>query len=359
MRVEDHQATPNVVDSPTVEGGDKARVITPSPRGRAFPTLSGSGRSVRAVTEMPDAETRLLSEREQGRGPRERVEPVPRALEPHLRTWLATFLHPRLERRVAARLGLELTPRDRIPSTVGPPRELAWHPALRDTVLLDAIDLALQWDDAMNNQLGLPRSLMVDDEGEPHPQYRRLHELGDLHELLDDGGSTYRVWAPPEEGTARLISRVDPTVQASADRAGSVPTPTAGTLLRQAWSQAYSRDTDPDGAYRDAVRAVEVAISTVVSPTNDRQTLGTAIRDLRSGAHNYELVLLDKPGAGTVDPLVGLLERLWEGQKSRHGAGHGARSSTLHEARAAVQIAVLAVQWLTDGALRRRPPETS
>lgn len=108
------------------------------------------------MTEVPDAETRRLCERGLGRRPRERVEPVPRALEPHLRTWLATFLHPHLERWVATRLGLELTPRDRIPSTVGPPRELARHPALQATALLDAIELALQWDDALTTSSASP-----------------------------------------------------------------------------------------------------------------------------------------------------------------------------------------------------------
>ena len=59
-------------------------------------------------------------------------------------------------------------------------------------------------------------------------------------------------------------------------------------------------------------------------------------------------------GDGSVGPLVEMLERLWRGNVCRHG-GRVYRDQTLAEARAAVQLAVTCVQWLSTGVLRHRP----
>ena len=51
-------------------------------------------------------------------------------------------------------------------------------------------------------------------------------------------------------------------------------------------------------------------------------------------------------GDGSVGPLVEMLERLWRGNVCRHG-GLVYRDQTLDEARAALQLAVTCVQWLS------------
>lgn len=303
---------------------------------------------------MTDREARLLSEREGRRRPFARTEPVPPALRPALRGWLGRFWGPHLEERVALRLGLELTPRGRLPRSVSPPTRLAHHPGLDDDwLLLDAVDLTLQWDEALNEQLGLQQLTPPTDDGEPWPQFTRLRELSELDTLFDDSGSTYQVWAPPGAAAPTLTTRVDPTLQASLDHTvASADRPAAG-LLARAWSKAYGRETDPDGAYLDALRAVETLACPLVLPASSRATLSSVTHHLRSAPQNWEL-LMTKLGDGSVDPLVEVFDRLWHGNlASRHGS-LGYREVTLVEARAGVQLAAVCVQWLTDGVLRPR-----
>lgn len=279
-------------------------------------------------------------------------EGVPGHLAEPLRTWVSQFLASgNLRDRVAARLRID------------PPEPGAWWaPDVVEQAegrLLDIIDMALLTDRRLHFEVEVLG--MVPDEAAgavpwiepamwPSSSLRARHVQA-LDDLLEDGRSVYTVWW---ETPLRLVRRTDPTTQSAVEQVLTDAGTTVAALLRQAWSSAYAPTPDPNAGYRDAVRVVEAAIAPVVSPNNDRQTLGTAVHDLRNGAHHYELVLLDKTGDGAIEPLLVLLERLWEGQKSRHGAGFGARDQTVAEARAAVQVAVLAVQWLSDGALRHR-----
>lgn len=187
------------------------------------------------------------------------------------------------------------------------------------------------------------------------PHFTRLRELTELDELLDDGGSTYQVWAPPEEDTAKLVSRVDPAMQAGVDRASAGADVTASELIRRAWSKAFGLDTDPDGGYLDGLRAVERLACPLVLPDNGRASLNNVVQHLNSpgGAARWELVLT-KVGDGSVEPIVAMFDRLWHGNlASRHGSLNY-REVTLAEARDGMQLAVVLVQWLSEGVLRQR-----
>ena len=50
-----------------------------------------------------------------------------------------------------------------------------------------------------------------------------------------------------------------------------------------------------------------------------------------------------------------MMELLWTGQTSRHGAQTVARRETQQETAMAVHLAVLLVHWFTTGAVRRKP----
>lgn len=129
---------------------------------------------------------------------------------------------------------------------------------------------------------------------------------------------------------------------------------TAG-LLADAWRQTYGRPTDPTTAYRQAVRAIEQVACPLVLPNNPKATLGNVRDHLRDAPHKWTFTLVDKDDAGTVDPVVTMFDRLWTGQVSRHGGGRTSREQTQTEAEAAVHLAVVLIQWLTIGALRRLP----
>jgi hypothetical protein len=66
-------------------------------------------------------------------------------------------------------------------------------------------------------------------------------------------------------------------------------------------------------------------------------------------------VLPDADGAPRdVDPLVNMLELLWQAQVSRHGGAPKSRHQDQAEAAAAVHLAAVLVQWLSTGVLRKR-----
>lgn len=183
-----------------------------------------------------------------------------------------------------------------------------------------------------------------------HGDYARLLRQR-LDHILDLGRSAYRV----AENGRQLEPRIDPTVTALFEQTTDVAPPTAADLLRDAWSTIYCRDPDSTGAYRQAVRAVEHLACPQVLPDDGIATLGKVISQYKQGGHKWQFVLVDRDDAGTVDPLLGMLDRLWTGQVSRHGGGRNSRDQTTAEAEAAVHLAATLVQLLATGTLTRRP----
>ncbi|MBM7503766.1 hypothetical protein ACFPER_09795 [Agromyces aurantiacus] len=167
-----------------------------------------------------------------------------------------------------------------------------------------------------------------------------------LEALLRAGGSEWRVGR--RTGNAGLERRVPQGVVDAAE-AVMATSSTAGALLSEAWHAAFGRSPNPEEAYEKAIKAVEEAGASVVSPRNGRATLGTMIRDMESQG-NWVLPL--STSESTVP--VAMARGLWQGQESRHG-GNGYRTPTPEEAEAAVLLAVPLVQWFSSGALQRRP----
>lgn len=263
--------------------------------------------------------------------------------------WLSDFLDPDLERRVALQLEIELMPREFYADSAGPPQELYRHARVD---LLDAADVALQLDEELRRQIQ-----RIDRERESSTRAvgapsQRAELAVRLAKLLDDANSVYRVGRGADD-RLRVLRRLDPSVQAAAEEAIETAEPTVSELLRQAWIGTYSRTPDPDGAYLDAVRAVETLAGPLVLPKSTRATLSSVVKHLRDAPQKWELTLT-KVGDGSVEPVVEMFDRLWHGNlASRHGS-LDYREVTLAEARAAVHLAVTLVQWLTDGVLRPR-----
>jgi hypothetical protein len=53
-------------------------------------------------------------------------------------------------------------------------------------------------------------------------------------------------------------------------------------------------------------------------------------------------------------PLIAMIELLWTGQTSRHGARPPTRPETFEEAQMAVYLAMTLVHWFVSGAASRR-----
>lgn len=140
----------------------------------------------------------------------------------------------------------------------------------------------------------------------------KVWRIDELEGLLEVGGSVWE--AVRDEQGRRLQRRAIGPVGDVMGEIGSTSART-DTHLRIAWSKIMGRDPDPTGAYREAVRAVEVAAKPVVSPNDSIPTLGKMIQALDDKPEKWETVL-----HGGVSSVTALARDLWKGQFDRHGS---------------------------------------
>lgn len=188
------------------------------------------------------------------------------------------------------------------------------------------------------------------------PEYP--HTIGQIEAVLANGHSAWRVATDRRSLVRRISVPAVHVVEAAIAQAG----PNAGNHLHAAWHAAFARQPDTTRAYSEAIKAVEAAAIPAVVPyasgkEKDRigkATLSWVTRVL--AGHREEWCVAIPPGAHGhgVDVVVAMVELLWEGQKDRHGGVHKTPPPPVETARAAVQLAVLLVQWFTDGTIRRR-----
>jgi hypothetical protein len=178
----------------------------------------------------------------------------------------------------------------------------------------------------------------------------------DLIQMLAAGSSA---WQVNSDGTG-LVRRVDATsteaftkTVRAASAASAVGS--AADQIQSAWAELYGPHIDPPAAYRAAVQAVESAAQATIEPNNTKATLGTMLGRLRNAPARYELVIPGPDQTGNIEPLIKMMELLWTGQTSRHGAQTVTRRETQQETVMAVHLAVLLVHWFTTGAVRRKP----
>jgi hypothetical protein len=172
-----------------------------------------------------------------------------------------------------------------------------------------------------------------------------------LQNLLGTGGSAWRVAADHRS----LERRVDDTVAEAAQTVVSMPNKSAGHHLAIAWKAAYGLHPDATKAYSEAIKAVEAAAASVVSPNNAKATLGTIIGDLKQAPGKWELVILGPDRAPRdISSLLAMLELLWQGQSDRHGGVAPTIPIPPGAAPMAVHLAVSLVQWFQSGAVRKR-----
>lgn len=290
-------------------------------------------------------------------------EGVPPHLDGPLRAWARAFIAGALEQRVALQMGITTGQSDlraaALDAAHGHPSQLV-DLLLSGSELLEAIDRALQLDQQLHwevNVVGMEEDSNQASLADWIPLHRwprsshRATAVAELAQLLRDAASAYRVsWDVP----LHLTRRVDPTVQAAADETAAAADPATAELLRNAWTQIYGRDPNPTNGYGTAVRAVETVACPLVLPNNQSATLGQVIAHLRDAPGQWELGLVDKNGHGSIEPLVAMLERLWQAQVSRHGGGASSRDQTQDEAEAAIHLAMVCVHWLSTDVLRRR-----
>lgn len=246
---------------------------------------------------------------------------------------------------------------DDVPAWLAPPL-LSW---IRDQTG-GGLDIESSWRHTLSSKLRKPipnvyKQIKVGDyldiidgiilvmrERDPFMKTHFVHDLRKLDRYLKDGGSLYRV------GPRGLEQRVQTELQETADRVFASRS-RAAQYLMGAWQKAWSRDPDASGAYREGVQAVEAAYRPIVSPDNERATLGTIISNMRDKPTKFRVRLQSGNGNDNVARVVAMLELLWKSQFDRHGTDDETvpLSVSIKEAQDAVALATILVHLAQQG----------
>lgn len=313
--------------------------------GKILPSSTSIDISYMACTiERAVSGLRLLSERVAGREEEPLMDGAPPHLRPALLHWLEragdeSKADVTLYQRLALRLRIEYDPvgyKQYAPSSGGGPKSPAGKAAAGryfgevlnrygDEVLLDAVDLMLQV------------------EGGP-----ARSAPGDLEDVLEIGGSAWRVSVDGSHLERRVLEPVRDAVQRAIDEATAAKS-SAAEHIKEAWRQTYGRNPDPTKAYSEAIKAVESAAIPVVLPNDKKATLGKVVPHLRNNKGDWECAV----HPGSVDTPLAMMESLWQGQSDRHAGSTPTVPVKQAEAEAAVHLATTLVHWFLSGAIKR------
>lgn len=169
-----------------------------------------------------------------------------------------------------------------------------------------------------------------------------------LDALLRDGGSIWTVSDTPRR-LERRASEEEHELYVRATAHGD----DAAEQLREAWGKVYGRDPNPSDAWDHAIKAVEILLHPVVSPTNSKATLGSMLAALEARPDSWTVRLeSSSKKVSAVEALTGMLRTMWP-NPDRHGSGSGSsRPPTSEEAEQVVRLAVFAVSWFRVKSLR-------
>lgn len=180
-------------------------------------------------------------------------------------------------------------------------------------------------------------------------QGRAPQHVSALQSILRRSGSNWTVGN--RGGRYGLVERVPSGVAKAVESVMSKQDLASGKL-REAWDKAYGVNPSPSHAYYDAVKAVEILSTPLISRTDQDPTLGKDINVLRTGGHKWQFVMAGSKHATAVEHLVSVMQLLWHSQSDRHGH-EDYKDVTLEEAKAAVLLASTLVGWFSQDALRR------
>lgn len=183
------------------------------------------------------------------------------------------------------------------------------------------------------------------------PEIEDYRHVRRLEEVLAVGNSAYKVSEDYQRLEMRVMPEVVAATQAVVDAAGR--TGSAGEHLAVAWTAAYGRKPDPVKAYSEAIKAVEAAAAPVLTPNDLKATLGTLRGHLKAHLAQYQLAV-DNGGTQGAQVLLDVMSLLWDNQTSRHGGVQPTVPETPEAGRAAVDLAVMLVQWFVSGAVQKR-----
>jgi hypothetical protein len=171
-----------------------------------------------------------------------------------------------------------------------------------------------------------------------------------LNKALAKGGSVWEV-RPVESGVPfQLVRRATGPVLEVIEHLQPA-NQRAHAHLSQAWTKLMGRNPDPSGAYREAIRAVEVVAAPVVTPEDKLATLGKIIGALRDKPENWTVDLVEATPAQVTE----MAAMIWQSQFDRHGTHDETvpLNVSQEQADAAVHVAIAMVRLFVGGHIAR------
>lgn len=167
-----------------------------------------------------------------------------------------------------------------------------------------------------------------------------------LQDLLTQAGSVWAVSADFSSLQKRVAPELTSLVSEIVSGEGS-----AAQHLTRAWSELYGRSPDPSKACAEAIKAMEAAAAPVISPENLKATLGTINADIRAKPSKFQTVLGDGNAAGSIEPVLALMDAAWKAQVDRHAGINPTVPVSAEQAEMIVSAAVIVVHWFALGSV--------
>lgn len=218
-------------------------------------------------------------------------------------------------------------------------------PTNPQALMLDYIDFILsKIGDAANNAADATTGQLE--------KYTALYH--DLDHILETAGSKWRIGK--RNNLQGLVERVDHTMDEAADKAMS-ECGDAGELLAQAWQQLFGRDPNPTEAYNTTIRALDVAANPILSPNDAKATLGKSLSAMRDQHWRYKIEV-EEPNSQRPDEAPrnvdgGVVQLMMRTILENHNTRHAGGEITNEQARAAIFLAVPAIQAFHDDLLTK------
>ena len=174
-----------------------------------------------------------------------------------------------------------------------------------------------------------------------------------LEHILKSAGHVLRV----SPDGSRLVERIEPTLWDEYEQVTRLDDQ-ASQYMQEAWALAFGRNPNVGDAWSKAIKAIETLLKPIVSPKNNKATIGSMTSELRQAPDKWECKLPDreykangetnvKPG---IEVIIDALATIGY-QPDRHGSDQP-QDVDEATARSVLFLATTVVGWLRDGILR-------
>lgn len=174
-----------------------------------------------------------------------------------------------------------------------------------------------------------------------------------LEHILKSAGHVLRV---SPDGN-RLVERIDPALWDEYEQV-TQPDDQASQYMQEAWALAFGREPNLSDAWGRAIKAIETLLKPIVSPKNNKATIGSMTSALRQSPDKWECKLPDRfynvngeiNSKRGIEVFIDALATIGY-QPDRHGSDQP-QDVDEATARSVLFLATTVVGWLRDGILR-------